>query len=270
MRLTSMSKRFNHASSLLTLFLGALVLLPLISYPLNSYASADLKAKGLPAPYRAEYLAKAFGMSADAYRSLERIDDKTYRLTNSLSLTVLGANIGSVIEHSDFQLADDYLRSIEYKYVQTGVSRTRESVVFDWQNQTASSQEDDESHVLEIRPEVLDKLSFTAQLSMDLAALGADYLQVGREFVYQIVDGDEIEEQRYAITSLETLDTPLGSLAAVKVDRLRSADSRRRTSFWLAVDKDFLLLRLEQVSGSGSATELVLKGFSLLDDTLVQ
>ena len=42
----------------------------------------------------------------------------------------------------------------------------------------------------------------------------------------------------------------------MKIERIRSSESRRRTTVWLASDWDYLLVRLEQVSGSGTETEL--------------
>ena len=48
----------------------------------------------------------------------------------------------------------------------------------------------------------------------------------------------------------EVLDTPLGKLNTVKLERIRSATSSRSTIIWLAPDWQFLVARIEQVDGS--------------------
>jgi hypothetical protein len=46
---------------------------------------------------------------------------------------------------------------------------------------------------------------------------------------------------------METVETPLGALSTVRVDRIRDDDKKRETSLWLAVDHAFLLVRLKQM-----------------------
>lgn len=217
------------------------------------------EAPSFAEPYRAEYQAKASGLSATAFRTLEQLEGPRYRLSNSLSLTVLGAQIGSVTETSDFLVQDEGLRPLNYSYVQTGPGRGQETVDFDWDAQLATAVEDGDSQQLSLQPGVMDKLSFTAQLSRDLAALPESERTAGRQFSYRLVDGDEVEEHLYAIAGEDIVDTPLGALPTLRLERVRGSDSRRRTTFWLWPERDFLLVKFEQVSSSGSATELLLQ-----------
>ncbi len=227
-------------------------------------AAVETSAALLPAPYRAEYQAKASGLSATAYRTLERLDEHQYRLSNSMSVAILGATIGEVTERSEFTLQDGAVRPTRYSYDQTGLGRRSEHVGFDWENGSAETRTDKKTENVAIVAGVMDQLSFTAQLSLDLSALPAEQLVEDKDFVYQIVDGDEIDEHRYVITGRETVTTSAGAVPTIRLERIRAKESSRTTTFWLAADQDFLLVRLEQTSGSGDATELLLKSVSNL------
>ncbi len=215
-----------------------------------------------PRPYEAVYQAKALGISATATRRQSISDEQQYTLENKLSLVVLGANVGSVTETSEYLWNDSQIVPLHYRYVQTGISASNEEVYFDWNNAQAFSQSDDESWEIALSNGVLDKLSFSVQLGQDIAERGLE------EFKYNIVDEDSIDEQLYRISSEEVLDTPLGQLNTIKIERVRAAESRRRTTVWLAKDWDYLLVRLEQVSSSGTETELSLESATMAGEAV--
>ena len=203
-----------------------------------------------PRPYDVTYTAKALGFSATAFRRQTLTSPEHFTLENSLSLTVLGANVGSVSETSEFRWEDGTIVPLHYEYAQTGLSASVESIEFDWTNGLAESRSDDESWQLELSPGVLDKLSYSVQIGQDILSKDLE------EFRYEVLDENQFDDHLYQITAREVLDTPLGKLNTVKIERIRSSESRRRTTVWLASDWDYLLVRLEQVSGSGTETEL--------------
>ncbi len=210
-----------------------------------------------PRPYEAVYQAKALGISATATRRQSISDEQQYTLENSLSLVVLGANVGSVTETSEFVWNDSQIVPLHYRYVQTGISASNEEVFFDWNNSLAISQSDEESWEVALSDGVLDKLSFSVQIGQDIAEREL------AQFQYNVVDEDKIDEHLYRISSEEVLETPLGKLNTIKIERVRAAESRRRTTVWLAKDWDYLLVRLEQVSGSGTETQLSLESATM-------
>ncbi len=245
---------------------GLLNIVILLSLAFNSAAAdeqqtaAQLSPALLPAPYRAEYQAKASGLSATAYRTLERLDEQRYRLSNSMSVSILGATIGGVTELSEFTLQDgSVVRPILYTYDQTGLGRRSEHVRFNWEDGSAETRTDKKTENVALVDGIMDQLSFTAQLSLDLAALPAEQLLADKDFIYQIVDGDKIDEHRYVITGRETIVTSAGAMSTIRLERIRAKESSRTTTFWLADDQDFLLVKLEQKSGSGDGTELLLQ-----------
>jgi len=210
-----------------------------------------------PRPYEAIYQAKALGMSATATRRQSISDEQQYTLENSLSLTVLGANVGSVTETSEYVWNDSQIVPLHYRYVQTGIGANSEEVFFDWNNALAISQSDNESWEVALNEGVLDKLSFSVQIAQDIAERGLS------EFTYNIVDEDKIDEHLYSISTEEVLNTPFGQLNTIKIERVRATESRRRTTVWLAKDWDYLLVRLEQVSSSGTETQLSLESATM-------
>ena len=203
--------------------------------------------------YEAQYKATAMGLSTTAHRHLTFHEDNTYLLENSLTLTVLGATVGSVTESSRFRWQDGDLTPLDYQYLQTGISGTSEQIDFGWESSIARSTVDSESWDLALEKGYLDKLSYSTRLGQDIAVSDQ------QEFSYQIIDGDEVEPHLYRITAQEVISTPVGDLNAVRIERIREPDSSRRTTVWLAKDWDYLLVRLEQVSSSGRMTELNLE-----------
>ena len=203
-----------------------------------------------PRPYDATYTAKALGFSATAFRRQTLTAPEHFTLENSLSLTVLGANVGTLNETSEFRWEDGTIVPLHYEYAQTGLSASVESIEFDWENDLAESNSNDESWQLELSPGVLDKLSYSVQIGQDILSKDLE------EFRYEVLDEDQFDDHLYQITATEVLDTPLGRLNTVKIERIRSSESRRSTTVWLASDWDYLLVRLEQVSSSGTETEL--------------
>ncbi len=206
-----------------------------------------------PPVFQARYLAESMGLSATAHRVQTRSEDGLYTLENSLSLTLLGATVGTVTETSAFRWLDGQVIPERYRYSQTGLSAREETVEFDWQAMSARSSRDEESWTLPLASGVQDKLSYSQNIGTDIDARGLTQMR------YRIVDSDEIEEQVYELVGEETLQTPAGALRTVKIERVRAGNSSRRTTVWLARDWQYLLVQLEQVSGSGNLTRLTLE-----------
>lgn len=211
----------------------------------------------MPLPYSAEYEAKSSGLSATGYRSLQSIGDGSYMLENSVELKVIGARIAGVNETSVFDWQGDHLIARSYNLEQTGLGSKSEHIDFDHTRALAISTEDDETWEIAITPDIVDKLSYQYWIRHVLQAGDA------REVEIQLVDTDEIETHLYRVVSEEIIDTPAGNFNALKIERVREGNSGRVTQIWLALDWDLLVVKLEQISRSGSKTELTLKNATL-------
>ena len=202
--------------------------------------------------YEARYQARAMGLSATAYRSLS-LEGEQYRLQNSISLTLLGATVGSVTETSTFSLKEGNVTPLQYRYEQTGVGARSEQVDFDWRRKMAHSVAGDRDWMLPLTAGVMDRLSFSLQLGRDIDG------SANQEFSYQLVDRDDIDIHLYRITAEEVISTPAGDINTLRIERVREADSNRSTVVWLARDWGNMLVKLEQVNSSGMLTELTLE-----------
>lgn len=201
-----------------------------------------------PVPYAANYEASANGLRARASRQLITLDSGDYEMANELEATVLGQTIVSIDQRSRFRYANDSIVTDKYTYEVGGIRSDQRSMVFDWEAGTALSQEEDKSWLLEIQERVYDPLSHQLALSQQLQNDRAT--SYSTEYEFAVVDGDEVELHSYQLLGEEVLDTPLGKLNTVKLERVRSATSSRATVVWLALDWHYLVARIEQTNRS--------------------
>jgi hypothetical protein len=191
-----------------------------------------------PAIYRAEYVAEYQGLpvKAKATRELIKLDDQRYRLVSSAKSV-----LASVTESTEFELDDSDLSPVFYSYVREGLGKNKiESSRFDWRSGIVEH----EGTTSELSPGTLDKLSYQYKLRADVAhAYASDNKQAVLE--YTIADEEKRKQYRFRISGEEFMKTPIGELRAVRIDRIRE-DDERQTSLWLAVDLEFLLVKLIQ------------------------
>ena len=212
-------------------------------------------AQELP-EFSAYYQAKTNGMRGEAERHLVRQDDGSYRLNVSLEARMVGIRLGELEQSSVFRLVDGQIVPEEYSYVVSGITRSDDSVTFDWETGTALSREDDQNWQLELGERTLDELSYQLALAMALSEHDNNPDDI---FEFELVDGGELEIQRYQLLEEEIIETPLGRLNTVKLARIRETDNGRVTNIWFAKDWHYLLARIEQVNPSGPRIELALK-----------
>lgn len=229
---------------------------------LSFLASASSQAQQA-LEYSAHYKASANGIAASADRSLSRFDDDSYRITNILQARLLGIPIAKLEQRSEFVFSDNLVRPQAYSYQLTGISRASNSIAYNWDTQIALSIEDEESWQLQLSDGVMDELSYQFALrQLLIAGTTAEVLE------FQLIDGDEIELHQYRLLADEVLLTPLGELNTIKLERMREDSDERATTIWLARDWNFLLTRIDQVSGSGLRIELELEN-ATVDGELV-
>ena len=209
--------------------------------------------------YVAEYEASANGLAATATRSLSKIDENSYRLSNSLQASLAGQTLASLVQASEFIIEGNRVMPLNYTYQLSGVSGASHAIFFNWDAEIALSTEDDESWQLPLRDGVMDQLSYQVALRQALI----DNSDSEAIFSFDIIDGDAIEMQQYRLVGEEILSTPLGELNTLKLERVREASDQRASKIWLAVDWNFLLTRIEQLNNSGLRIVLELKSAEL-------
>ncbi|MCS5572009.1 MAG: DUF3108 domain-containing protein, partial [Pseudomonadales bacterium] len=94
----------------------------------------------------------------------------------------------------------------------------------------------------------LDKLSLQHKLSRDIAEFMQSNEQPS-ELSYQIADREKRKTYRFKILNEEVLETPLGPLRTIPVERIRD-NKARQTCFWFAIDHEYLLVKAVQTENS--------------------
>ncbi len=134
---------------------------------------------------------------------------------------------------------------------------------FDWEQDVVRTVKGRNHRELPLSGNALDGLSLKFEIQRLLRANG-QALQP-QDLLLQLVDDDEIKVQQFRMLPNERLETSLGCLDTVPVERVRSGDSRRYTRAWHAPGLDYVTVRLEHGKTDGDhmemrITELVLDG----------
>ncbi len=206
-------------------------------------ASASLHAQDL-SEYVVYYEASTNGIGGEGERRLERQQDGRYLLRNNMTAEVLGQAIANLQQSVYFELDGTHVRPLNYSYDLSGVSSELQTVAYDWETGLAQSREDDSQWQIELVPNTLDQLSH--QLAMRLQLGSSDGYR--DEYSFTLIDGGELEEHRYRFLGEEVLQTAMGRLNSVKLERIRE-NSDRTTVVWFATDWEYLLARIEQRNG---------------------
>jgi hypothetical protein len=237
----------------------------LLTFTLNSFASYCYAQNTPLLEYVAQYEASANGLAATATRSLSKIDESSYRLSNSLEASIAGQALANLEQASEFIIDGKLVVPLNYSYQISGVSRASHAIFFNWDAEVALSTEGDESWQLPLKEGVMDQLSYQVAIRQALI----DNTEEETNFLFEVVDGDAIQMQEYRLIGEEIISTPLGELSTLKLERDRSASDERVTEIWLAIEWNFLITRIEQLNSSGLRISLELKS-AVLDGNTVK
>lgn len=202
-------------------------------------------------PFQASYTAdwKQLPFTGTAERSLQQQADGSWELRFKASMLVAG-----ISESSRFRLQDGQLQPLRYKYDRTGLGKPRKSRQhFDWSTMQVNGQDKQADYQLPLHAGVLDKSSYQLALQKDVAT-NEDSLS------YIVLDGDDLDTYDFRVLGDEQIDTPLGILNTVKVERVRDpGQNKRKTTLWFAKDWGYLLVQLNQVERDGKEYTIMLQ-----------
>jgi hypothetical protein len=211
------------------LFAFALFALPAVN-------AADLQ------PFSASYTAdwKQLPMSGgSASRSLEKNANGTWTLNFKASMM-----IASLTEVSTLKVDKDQLLPQTYHFERGGLGKSKTvDLVFDWPTKFITGSDRGDAVKIPLNAGVLDKSTYQLALQHDVAA--------GKKSMsYQVVDGDEIDTYDFRVLGTEKVETKVGSVDGIKVERVRDPTQNKRiTVMWFAKDYDYLLVsRLKAVN----------------------
>jgi hypothetical protein len=203
-----------------------------------------------PEPFVVHYDASYGGFTAQSVRSLKRDGaGNRYVMTAETSLKLLGLNLTSIRERSEFQWNDAIAQPLLYRFDQSGLGARSRGVDFNPERGELTWASDGGSGTLPFSTPVFDELTSFMEIRRQL--------QEGREDLrFEVVDKAEILTYHYQVVGEETLATPLGEHRTIHLKRIRDAGSERSTEFWLAPDLDYLLLKLRHMEPDGRLVQL--------------
>ena len=143
-------------------------------------------------------------------------------------------------ETSRFAIDEEVLVPESYEYRYSGRNDdVVEKLDFDWQRKQVASLRDGKVTEVVVKKGVLEKQLYQIYLRMLLRKQAME-----GELTLDVVDRGSVDPYRFRLVGEEQLDTELGSLRTVRIERLFSPT--KVTSFWLAIERDYLLVQLEQ------------------------
>lgn len=125
------------------------------------------------------------------------------------------------------------------------------SASFDWQSgkvNIIAGKKGKDKLTLDMGASTLDPLSLKLEMARRLRDNDSDMM-------FLLVDDDEIKEQAFHVLPSVYLDTSLGCLRTIPVERVRP-DSTRYTRVWHAADLEFISVRLEHGKTDGEQIEM--------------
>lgn len=202
-------------------------------------------------PFSASYTAdwKQLPVSGTASRSLEAVDKGLWKLSFQASMLV-----ASLSEQSTLRVENTALLPQSYLYERSGLGKSKKvEQDFDWSAKQVLGNDRGTPVRLPLNRGLLDKSTYQLALQYDVAA--------GKKSMsYQVVDGDDIETYDFRVLGEEVVSTEVGSVDAIKVERVRDpTQSSRKTVLWFAKDWNYLLVRLHQVEKDGKEYQIMLK-----------
>lgn len=204
-------------------------------------------------PFRVEYRINVSRVptAVKADMRLEAGADDIYRLSLNIDSRLMNNS-----ELSIFQWRDCNPRTLHYFHSFKGFRRERDyQMEFVWAPQprvevvTRSDGEQPDTRSYPIPEDTLDELTMLLTARCRLNDEQTDY-QLTTAY------GKRQRTHFIQIQGRETLNTPLGKLDTIRIEKRRDQDSRRRTVFWLAPELDYLLVRARHIESPGLFGEL--------------
>lgn len=193
-------------------------------------------------PYDAEFTALYNGIRMKGTRRLQRGDDGGYLLAHGAKM--FGA---SILEESRFSVADRRILGDRYDMERAFFGVKREfHVRYDWdKGQARLSGRYKGDLPLDEHP--LDLLTYQLALRCDLAKGNRGVMN------YPVIAKNLIRGYSFKVRGEERLDTEMGRLETLVVERLRD-NKERTTLLWIAPELNYMLVRLKQYEKDDDTT----------------
>lgn len=193
------------------------------------------------ASYTTTYKLGWFTLNIDGKRELKQLENNDWQVTFDAY-----TNGASINERSIFSFNKNQLVPIEYHYKTGGLlNKTPLNIAFDSSKKHIKDNNSNTIYKDLWQENLQDNLTYIVQASLDLS-------QGKTELHYPIFKSDYVKLYSYAVVGEETINTKIGRLKTIKIERI--GDHKDRTiSAWFAVDHNYQLVRLNE-SKNGKTT----------------
>lgn len=151
-------------------------------------------------------------------------------------------------ENSRFILSNGHLQPSFYEFKQSGIKPKQFVLNFDWKKMFAKGyfkdKKKDDDVFFDLKYKMLDPLSTQLALQMDIA-------DGKKQMTYKVIEDNEIDTYQFKVVGSEEIETPVGKLATVKVERVRNANSKRQSYIWFAKDWNYTVVKLYHLEKNG-------------------
>ena len=193
------------------------------------------------ASYSTSYKLGWFTLNIDGSRELKLLDNNQWQLTFNAS-----TNGASINEKSIFDLTENQITPVEYHYKTGGLlNKTPLDIRFDNTGKSITDNNISKTYTDIWQKNIQDNLTYILQASIDLS-------QGKQELHYPIFKGDYVKLYSFAVVGKEVINTSIGKLNCIKVERIGDKKDRTITA-WFAIDYNFQLVRLNE-SKKGKTT----------------
>jgi hypothetical protein len=207
-----------------------------------------------PKPYSARY---------EVLRNGERLGEATIRFaalpngrydftSSTRGSNGLAAMLGvSIDERSILRWQDGRPETVAYTFAQKiGWKGKQNSLTVDAANGRVTSNYKGEQVSLPYQAGVLDRHAVSIALMQDLSAGRSGDLD------YTVADRRAVQQQRFRTAGNASVQTPMGTYDAVRVDRVRDSGDGRVTQFWLSARHNYVPVRMLQKEPDGESIEM--------------
>lgn len=199
------------------------------------------QATSITTPFSAEYHVFRNGSKIGERTQALRKQDNGYLYEAQMHTTGLAAFLkpGNITERSYWLLKNDLVQPQRYEYFDSSDDSRTTKLLFDWQNLRVTNHVGDTPWTMEILADTQDKYGYMLALMHDLQAGKAS-----RD--YTIADGGRLKTYRFKNLGQQLLDTTLGKLETIKLQRIRVGKTNRKVFIWFAPSLGYLPVKVER------------------------
>ena len=213
-----------------------------------------------PPFFKATYKLFSSGLEiAQMERKLHKQGDEGYiysSITDTIGLVAM-FHKDHIVEESQWILVDNHIRPLNYTYIRNrGKKNRRINIDFDWDNKIINNVVNDRYRQMPLQAGILDKLLYQYALMRDLRNNQA-------EIAYEVTDGGKMKKYDFAKMENEIVQTPLGPLQTVKLQKIKH-DDQSRLIIWAAPSLKYLPVKVESTDEDGRTTTALIQTLTWL------